>query len=162
MNLERNIPANRQMMTIPRDRSAAIYNNVPVAKPPLSFTRCLNVRYRDYGIPISTRQGYFEFELKRKKHGTLHGSRGPENFPRVKAETRSKLRVEGFLSLHGQLTRSRVKMEMTGRRNRLTTNIGRHVRHDAVDSARLALSLDPTSPSSSPQAKYMEWSRLGA
>lgn len=87
MNLERNIPANRQMMTIPRDRSAAIYNNVPVAKPPLSFTRCLNVRYRDYGIPISTRQGYFEFELKRKKHGTLHGSRGPENFPRVKAET---------------------------------------------------------------------------
>lgn len=65
LNLERNIPANRQMMTIPRDRSAAIYNNVPVAKPPLSFTRCLNVRYRDYGIPISTRQGYFE--LKRKK-----------------------------------------------------------------------------------------------
>lgn len=82
-----------------------------------------------------------------------------ENFPRVKAETRLKLRVERFLPLHGQLTRSRVKMEMTGRRNRLTTNIGRRVRHDTVDSARLVLSLDPTLP---PQANYMEWSRLGA
>lgn len=156
MNLERNIPANRQMMTIPRDRSAAIYNNVPVAKPPLSFTRCLNVRYRDYGIPISTRQGYFE--LKRKKTVGRHLAW----VTRISRESRLKLRVEGFLPLHGQLTRSRVKMEMTGRRNRLTTNIGRHVRHDAVDSARLALSLDPTLPPPSPQAKYMEWSRLGA
>lgn len=77
--------------------------------------------------------------------------------PRISRESRLKLRVEGFLPLHGQLTRSRVKMEMTGRRNRLTTNIGRHVRHDAVDSARLALSLDPTLPPPPPH-KPSIWS----
>lgn len=110
----------------------------------------LNVRYRDCGIPISTRQGYFEFEIKKKTRMAPCMDRvtWTENFPRVKAETRLTLRVERFLPLHGQLTRSRVKMEMTGRRNRLTTNIGRRVRHDTVDSARLVLSLDPTPPTS--------------
>lgn len=85
------------------------------------------------------------FRVKKKKNSRTAPCMGHVE-PRISRESRLKLRVEGFLPLHGQLTRSRVKMEMTGRRNRLTTNIGRHVRHDAVDSARLALSLDPTLP----------------